>query len=135
MKLVKVSDASVLLTALFGTNDRVATRLDHLLHDTATEICMLPYTAIEFANGVRFSTRNRDIAKQALTRFTQLKFHVTHLTPADIMTAVELSYRLDTTVYDTSYHHVAIMQDGVFITCDRNYYKKASHLGHIELWE
>lgn len=135
MKAIVISDASVLLTALFGTNDRIATRLDRLLHDKTSEVRMLPFTAVEFANGVRFSTRERDIAKQAIDKFTALDIPVVTIASAEISIITDLSYRLNTTVYDTSYHYVALMHEGVFITCDQSYYKKASQLGHIEFWE
>lgn len=135
MKTIIISDASVLLTALFGTNDRIATRLDGLLHDKTREVRMLPFTAVEFANGVRFTTRDRDIAKHAINKFTVLDLPVVTIAPTEIIVITELSYRLDTTVYDTSYHYVALMHEGMFITCDKGYHKKASQLGHIELWE
>lgn len=135
MNTVIVSDASVLLTALFGTNDRVATKLDRLLHDKTSTVHILPFTVIEFANGVRFSTRDMPTATRTFERFTALALPVLELTPPDIHAIVDLSYRLDTTIYDTSYHYVALMHEGIFVTCDKGYYKKASQLGHIELWE
>ena len=128
-----VCDASVLVTALFGTNKDVSAKLDRLLHDKSSMAHVLPFTVIEFANGVRFSTRDIPIAKQALERFTALALPVLELASADVLAIVELSYRLGTTVYDTSYHYAAIMHDGIFITCDKSYHKKASQLGHIEL--
>lgn len=134
MNTVIISDASVLLTALFGTNDRVATKFDRLLHDKTSTVHILPLTVIEFANGVRFSTRDISVAKQTLERFTGLPLPVIELALADIHAITDLSYRLETTVYDTAYHYAAIMHDGVFITCDRGYFKKSSPLGHIELW-
>ncbi len=131
---VFVCDASVLLTVLFGTNKEVATRLERLLRDTSTSVHILPFTVIEFANGVRFSTRDISLAKQALERFTALALPVMPIVSQDVHAIMELSYRLGTTVYDTAYHYIAIMYEGIFITCDRNYYKKASKLGCIELW-
>ncbi len=134
MNGVVIADASVILTALFGTNDRIATKLEQFLHDKSSRVHILPLTAIEFANGVRFTTRDILIARQALERFAALALPIVELTDADIGAITELSYRLHTTVYDTSYHHAAIMRDGVFITCDKDYFRKASTLGHIELW-
>lgn len=130
-----VSDASVILTALFGNNNRIAAKLDRLLHDKNSVVHILPFTVIEFANGLRFSTRDISIASQAIERLTKLALPVVTIAPADIHAITELSYRLDTTVYDTAYHYAAIIHDGVFITCDSGYHKKAASLKHIELWE
>lgn len=129
-----VSDASVLLTALFGTSDQVATKLERLLHDKTSAVHILPFTVIELANGIRFSTRNVPTATRVLERFTALALPVIELAPADLHAIIDLSYRLNTTVYDTSYHYVALMHEGKFVTCDHEYFKKASQLGHIELW-
>ncbi|MDP1722108.1 MAG: type II toxin-antitoxin system VapC family toxin [Candidatus Gottesmanbacteria bacterium] len=134
MKSIVIADASVLLTALFGSNDRTATKLNRLLHDDASLVHILPFTIIEFANGVRFSTRDVPAATRILKQFNALTLPVMEITSADVQAIVELSYRLDTTVYDTAYHHMALMQGGVFVTCDKGYFKKASTLGHVELW-
>lgn len=134
MKSLVIIDASVLLTALFGSNVRVSKQLNQLLSDDTHDIYILPYTIIEFANGVRFSTRDMTTATKMIKRFTALALPVIELASADIHAIIDLSYRLDTTVYDTAYHYMAIMHDGTFITCDKGYFKKASTLGHIELW-
>lgn len=129
-----VCDASVLLTALFGTNREVTSKLDRLLHTKNASVHILPFTLIEFANGLRFSTRDLALAKGALEKFAALGLPIMQLTQTDTQAIIELSYRLDTTVYDTAYHYAALMHNGVFITCDRGYFKKASPLEHIELW-
>lgn len=132
---VIVCDASVLITALFGTNKDAAVKLNRLLNDKSSLVHTLPFTVIEFANGLRFSTRDIPFARKALERFTALTLPVLELAPADVHAIIELSYRLGTTVYDTAYHYAALMHEGVFITCDKGYYKKASQLEHIELWK
>ncbi len=42
------------------------------------------------------------------------------------------------TMYDSIYHAMAIIKDGVFITADRRHYEKAKSFGHIAMlndWE
>ena len=129
-----VCDASVLVTALFGANKDIAAKLDQVPPAKSCTVHILPFTIVEFANGVRFSTREIPLAKQVLERFAALALPVLPIAPADVHAIMELSYRMGTTVYDTAYHYAAIMREGVFITCDRGYFKKASQLGHIELW-
>lgn len=134
MNELVIIDASVLLTAIIGDNRKVEGILRTILHDKTRSTSILPFTPIEFANGVRFSIRDVPIAKQALKRFTALALPVMPIVSEDVHAILELSYRLDTTTYDTAYHYVALMHEGMFITCDRGYHKKASKLGHIELW-
>ncbi len=135
MKKTTIIDASVLLTSLLGTKEAVGKSLDRLLHDDTHRIMVLPFTMTEFANGLRFSLRDTTTAQKVIQAFGKLKLLVADFSLADAQTTLELSYQLGTTVYDTSYHHVALVHDATFITCDRAYYKKASRLGHIELWE
>ena len=134
MNKIVIVDASVLLTAIIGDNRKVDGLLRTILHDKTRSASILSFTTMEFANGVRFSTRDIPLAKQALERFTALALPVIPIVPKDVHAIIELSYRLNTTVYDTAYHYTAIMHDGIFITCDKGYFKKASRLGHIELW-
>lgn len=37
------------------------------------------------------------------------------------------------TIYDSVYHAMAIIQDGIFITSDKRHYEKAKSFGHISL--
>ncbi len=134
MNDIVIVDASVLLTAIIGDKRKAERQLRTILDDKTRSVSILPFTPIEFANGVRFSIRDVSIAKQALKRFSALTLPVVPIVSQDVHAIMELSYRLYTTVYDTSYHYVALIHEGLFITCDRSYYKKASRLGHIELW-
>lgn len=129
-----IIDASVLITAIIGKNAHIQVRLQHLLREQPSLVHVLPFTIVEFANGVRFSTRDIPTAIHAIERFTALALPVIELAPVDIHAITKLSYQLNTTVYDTSYHYGALMHEGVFITCDSGYFKKSSRLGHIELW-
>lgn len=135
MNKTVIIDASVFLTDIIGKSEQIEKKLRHILHDETSAVYILPFTLVEFANGIRFSTRDISVAKQALKRYTALALPVVPITHGDVNAIVGLSYRLNTTIYDTAYHYVALMHEGVFITCDRSYYKKASSLGHIELWE
>lgn len=134
MKELIVIDASVFVTEIFGKAKRTGTNLQQLLRDTTIQVSLLSFTALEFANGVRFSTRDTQMAEDAIKKFTALNIPVIPITTADVAAVTALSYQLGTTVYDTAYHYIAILNKGRFITCDAAYYKKASHLGHIELW-
>lgn len=130
-----VIDASAFLTALFGNKTRVSQRLSTLLRDDAQNINILTFTIIEFANGVRFSTRNTEEADRIIGQVYALQLPVLAILPADMTAITRLSYRLSTTIYDTAYHYMALIRDGTFITCDKSYFKKAASLEHITHWD
>jgi len=46
---------------------------------------------------------------------------------------VEISQQTGTTVYDASFHALAILTGGTLITADAKYYAQAKQLGNIEL--
>jgi len=43
-----------------------------------------------------------------------------------------MAYFLKASFYDTSYHFLAKLLKGDFITCDTEYFKKAKKLGNIK---
>jgi len=134
-KKTTVIDASVLLTALIGIKNTIGENLRRLLQDKSQNVITLPFAAIEYANGIRFSLRDTTLAHDALEAYGKLQLGMSDFTFDDVKATLDLSYRCGTTAYDTAYHHVALLFDGTFITCDKDYYQKASHLGHIQFWD
>lgn len=47
--------------------------------------------------------------------------------------ATEMSIETQTSVYETSYHALALVHDMMFITFDQSYYQNAKVFGYIEL--
>ncbi|MEK7119690.1 MAG: hypothetical protein AAB889_04195, partial [Patescibacteria group bacterium] len=81
MNKTVIIDASVLLMEIIGKSEQIEKKLRHILHDTASAAYILPFTLAEFANGIRFSTRDIPVAKQALDRFTALALPVMPIVP------------------------------------------------------
>lgn len=46
--------------------------------------------------------------------------------------AFQMMSRLKVTFYDAAYHAVALERDGIFVTADAAYVKKAAPLGHVQ---
>lgn len=92
-----------------------------------------PILVSELTNILRFKFLDIEEATDVYRTFLDLPIVSYHLSGEDWEDILELSYELDTTVYDTSYHAVARLLGGTFLTCDKKYFQKAKKLGNIEL--
>lgn len=131
-----IIDASVLLTAILGKNKKIAEKVKSLFsHATnkKAELYSSSLLALEFANGVRFSLKDRNDAVSAYDKFVKLPIKLFSFNQGQIKEVLKLSYQLKTTVYDTSYHYLAKLLGGTFITCDKQYYQKAKKLEDVIL--
>ncbi|KKT77566.1 MAG: hypothetical protein UW73_C0017G0015 [Microgenomates group bacterium GW2011_GWB1_44_8] len=131
-----ILDASFILGALLRRDNRAAVRMAVIFKESAdgkATIISSPLLALEIANGLRFTITDQNQAFVVLEKFVELPIKYQTLSGAEIKEMLRLSYELGTTVYDCSYHLLAIIAGGVFITCDKEYYQKAKHLKHLEL--
>lgn len=134
-----VVDASVVLRSILPitTPTTVTTRLPKLFRQIKTgelEIVSVPFLMIEIANGLRFHWQEAKNAQVSMKKALTLPIKQVPLTGEQVKNALDLSYELGTTVYDTCYHLLARLYNGTFITCDRAYFQKAKTIGNIELW-
>ena len=137
MKKKCVVDASVILKFLLHENAEVANKFEGLLtkaQEEKIEILSHPLMILEVANGLRFTLKDQAQARETLKIVLRLPFKILPLTEIQQEKTLEMSFGLGTTVYDTSYHILAKSHGAVFITCDREYFKKAKQLKDIELW-
>lgn len=131
-----IIDASVVLSALIEKNHKAATALKTIIaaaEKKQLEIYTPSFMLLEVANGVRFSLPNNVSALLIYERLLKLPITYFSFNQDHIKNILTLSYELKTTVYDTSYHHLARLLDGMFLTCDRAYYLKAKTIGNIKL--
>jgi predicted nucleic acid-binding protein len=131
-----VIDASVILGYLLQKNKEVAEKATALLKGLkaqATEIYAPSLLFTEVANGLRFSLRDEGIAMQQFEKFSRLPIRCVSFSASQMKEIIRLSFQLDATVYDVSYHFLAILHGGIFLTCDADYFRKAKRLGKIEL--
>ncbi len=134
-----VVDASVILRSILPPDhtSTVPQRLRRLFKQADTdksEIASIPLLMIEIANGLRFHWTDPQLAQASMAQIKRLPIRIIPFTSEQIEDALMLSYKLQTTVYDTCYHLLARLLDATFITCDRRYFEKAKRLGNIELW-
>lgn len=135
MKTIVV-DASVVLQFLLNENTRLVENFSEILREAKKKkLMLLSHTllGLEVLNGLRFSLRDQNKAEEIGAIFLRLPIGIIVLSDAHIQKALSLSYVYGTTVYDASYHVLALARNATFLTADREYYKKAQHIGKIEL--
>lgn len=134
MKTV-VIDASIILRFLLEDNERIKDRVSALLREAEKRKLLListPLIQLEVSNGLRFTLKKQEFADDVLKQFLQLPITIMQLTATQIQKTLSVSYKLGTTVYDTSYHLVAIAINCTLITSDKAYFDRAKTLGKIE---
>lgn len=97
------------------------------------EIHSVSFLSFEVANAFRFQLKNKSDGKLAFTKFLKLPISFHSLDLRQMTSVLDLAYTLNTTVYDTCYHFLAMELGMVFLTGDRQYFEKAKKLGSIEL--
>ncbi len=131
-----VIDASVILVYLLEEQKSVADKVASLLKKAEQKSIVLLSTSLfplEVANGLRFSMKDASHAAEILNDFSILPIEIIALNNIQIKKALEIAYELGTTVYDASYHVLAIARNAIYITADKKYFDKAKQLGNIEL--
>lgn len=131
-----IFDASFVITGLLNetslANKELRVAIGRITSKQA--LAFAPYLLwIEVANGLRYSTTDLDLATTTYAKFTNFPITPHEFSLSQSLAIIKLAYQTKTTVYDSSYHYLAIELDGTFLTCDKAYYRKAGSLGHIKL--
>lgn len=130
-----VLDASVILGFLLGESSSVVKGVKTVFQKAKfgkTKIYGSLLLPLEVSNALKNKLIPEETAK-TYARFKKLAVIYQSFTHEDLEEIIKSSYQFGTTVYDTSYHYLAKMLDGTFITCDRNYFSKAKSWGNIKL--
>ncbi len=130
-----VIDASIVLNSLLDKNKKASEKFRTILEDNLlkTKIYSPGFLTLEVSNGLRFSTKDKKESISILEKYLNLPINFFSFTSAHILEILRLSYQTQTTVYDSSYHFLALILNGKFLTCDKDYYEKAKELGGVEL--
>jgi len=128
---VVVPDASVLLKWVLASEDeedrdRALELRERWLSGECTVV--LPSLWL-FEVGNIVGTKQPDLAGELMKILIDFRFEEE---PASdfCLKALELMRKFKVTFYDASYHAVALMRGGVFVTADTNYWRKTSAAGH-----
>lgn len=130
-----VIDASVIVRSYLQKDSVADKRLAKCLREAGrgtTKLYSSTLLDLEVGNALRYNANLKDLksffdrlAKVPITRYCFTVTQVAEITFQAIT--------LKTTVYDTSYHYLANLMSGEFLTCDKEYYQAAKEFGHIEL--
>jgi len=127
-----ILDASIIVDSLLQPNGSAAKRLLELC-TKKVQLLSLVLLDTEVANALMFDSANIDLALKNFSAYKRLNISLSAPTEKDYLKIIELSKKNKTTVYDTSYHHLALLENGIFLTKDKKYYEKAKLFGNIEL--
>lgn len=131
-----VLDASVMVNYLLTLNSHVVAEVSSILEEarqgkvSLQSSYLLPFEA---GNALRYSSLAPDQARAALEKLSALPLNYFVFNAPQLNEILEKSSLLKTTFYDTSYHFLALLLGGTFLTADQDYFKKAKKLGRIEL--
>lgn len=131
-----VLDASVVVSLLLGKSNRAATETKRILKEAEknqTKTYSLPLLIFEVGNSLRYALNDTLIADEPFQQFLDLPISYFELEEGHHLQILKQSYSLKTSFYDTSYHFLAQLLNGTFLTADQGYFKKARNLGSIEL--
>lgn len=130
-----VLDASAILNYLLVENDSAVKEIKSIIQKAKTKkikIYASQLLPLEVGNALKNKLSLEKTAK-VLSQLKVLTINYQSFTSENIEEIVNTSYKFDTTVYDTSYHYLAKIYDGTFVTCDRAYFQKAKSWGNIKL--
>lgn len=133
---VFILDASVILTFLLGENSSIEKKVINLFKKVKAKKAVLysnDLLPLEVGNGLRYCLSDKKLAQEVLEKFLNLPIEFFDFKPAHYLKILQLSYQLKTSFYDASYHFLAKLLKGTFLTADSQYFRKAKKLGNIEL--
>lgn len=133
---VYVLDASVVLTFLLGKNSSIKKEFIRVFNQVKKGRVKL-YSSyllpLEVGNGLRYSLGDEELAAGVLEKFLKLPIEFFVFSETHYTKILNLSYQLDTSFYDTSYHFLAKLLKGIFLTADKDYFEKAKRLGNMKV--
>ena len=128
-----ILDSSVLLTWLVSPDKEKSEHCRKLIGGYIDELYSHDLLNYEVSNALVFTTRKQELIGEAYSVYELLPISFLKLNSTEYKLAREISIAVRDSVYDASYHALAITKSMEFVTCDRKYYKKAKHLGFIRL--
>ena len=131
-----ILDASIVVGFILGKEGIKSTTISKLLKDSRigkVKLYSTVFLPFEVGNALRYSLPNAEIATETLKIFSNLPIELFDLTPSHYEEIMEMSYQTGTTFYDSAYHFLAKLINGIFLTADSQYFERAKELGSIQL--
>jgi predicted nucleic acid-binding protein len=131
-----VFDASIFVNVFLTQNNDIHLKCEKYFQDflnNKIEVYSLNLLDFEFSNALRYALPSSVALSRPLEDFSKLNINYINLDLLGLQSISEMAYKTDTTIYDSSYHYLALMLDGIMLTCDKKYYQKAEKFGNITL--
>lgn len=132
-----VLDASLILTFLLGEKRSLEKEFIKVLRQAENKkarLCSSYLLPLEVGNGLRYALKEDFLASEALGKCLNLPIEFFIFSPVHYKRILQMSYGLKASFYDASYHFLANLLEGTFLTCDKEYFEKAKKLGKIKLF-
>lgn len=129
---IVVPDASILLKWVLPAENETHVDKALLLAErfVAGEINLLVPSLWLFEVANIVCLKNREAAQNLISILTSMQIPVADVSDSWIQKAIELSNTYQVTFYDASYHALAIIHGGVFVTADKTYLRKVKNHPH-----
>ena len=127
-----VIDTSVVMKYLTDKGSAAGVWLLKALKDKQTKLLSSDLFRFEVTNAIRYSPTSQENLPKQIMAVLSLPIKIVGVSDKGFSEIAKMAKENNTTVYDTSYHFLAISMDGIFVTCDRDYFQKSRHLGYIE---
>ena len=129
-----IIDSSVLLTWILSPSVEMAENIFSFIKKNRKNLYSHAWVLIEISNVLVMHLDSLQRVEEAYQGFLELDITVLDVDSALLHEARNIAFMVKDTVYDASYHALAIEYDYTFITCDERYFNKANHLGNIKLY-
>lgn len=134
--MIIVPDASVILKWVLekGEGEEVSKALDLQDAFITGELELQVPTLWQYEVGNVLGLKQPELAGELMKALSEYELPEASLTPNDCQAVLKLMQEIKgVTFYDSCYHALAIQKMGIYVTADREYFKKASRKGHISL--
>ncbi len=131
-----ILDTSVTINYLLTLDPHVVREISSVLEEVRRGKALLHSSYLlpfEAGNALRYSSLTTTQGLATLEKLSALPINYFAFNTTQLTEILEMSFSLKTTFYDTSYHFLALLLGGTFLTADRDYFKKAQKLGGIQL--
>ena len=127
-----VIDTSVVMKYLANKDSTVGVWFSKALKDKQIKLLSSDLFHFEVANAIRYSPTPEENMSEQIMAALSLPIKIIKISDKGFSKIAKMAKENETTVYDTSYHFLAISMDGIFVTCDRDFFQKSNHLGYVE---
>jgi len=128
-----IVDASVLLTLAISEDEKLKKRIANKIKRKDTVLISTLLGKLEISNGLIMKYKNSEIVRKIYERIEGIGITFMSIDDEILEFARQIAVEVGDTIYDSSYHSMAIKYNIPFLTCDKKYFNKAKDYGNIEL--